>query len=205
MRKSLLGILMLMTVGSGCSETTPGVRYDPVATMQPPPVESVNLPAEVEKPPAELKVLEEAIDLAIVQLNADDSERKVAIREGEKLRLPRFQNVLNPEPPIPEALRKAQHITLNFEGTDVYDVITTFCELLQIDYIIEGEVRGKITLQTFSKVAAQDLYSILEQILAVNHFTVVKSGKFYRILPIAAARRRGRSPTRNWSRPVGSR
>ena len=185
MRKSLFAILILMalTTVSGCSETTPGVRYDSVTAMQPPPQ-----PVEAKKPQAELAELREVIDLAIVQLTADNSDRKVAIREGEKLSPSRFRNVLNPDPPIPEALQKAKHITLHFEGTDVYDVITTFCELLQIDYIIEGDVRGKITLQTFSKIAAQDLYSILEQILAVNHFTVVKSGKFYRILPIAAAR-----------------
>ena len=121
MKKSLFAILILMTLAavSGCSETTHGVQYDPVTAVQPPPppVETKYLRAEMEEP-------REVIDLAIVQATVDDSDRKVAIREGKKLSPSRFRNVLNPEPPIPEALRKAEHITLNFEGTDVYDVIT---------------------------------------------------------------------------------
>jgi general secretion pathway protein D len=55
---------------------------------------------------------------------------------------------------------------------------------LKINYIIEGKVQGKITLQTFRKVPTKDLYSVFEQILAVNGITVVKSGNFYRFVPI---------------------
>ena len=55
---------------------------------------------------------------------------------------------------------------------------------MKINYIIEGKVQGKITLQTFRKVPTKDLYSVFEQILAVNGITVVKSGNFYRFVPI---------------------
>jgi general secretion pathway protein D len=55
---------------------------------------------------------------------------------------------------------------------------------LKINYIIEGKVQGKITLQTFRKLPTKDLYSIFEQILAVNGISVVKSGNFYRFVPI---------------------
>jgi len=88
----------------------------------------------------------------------------------------------DPTPPLPEELIKVKDITLNFENTDVYEVITIICELLQINYLIEGDVQGKITLQTFQKVPAKHLYSILEQILAVSGITVAKSGNFYRFI-----------------------
>ena len=84
------------------------------------------------------------------------------------------------EPDIPEELKEAKHITLNFDGTELYDVITTFCDLLKINYVIEGKVEGKVTLQTFNKIPVGDLYSVLEQILALNNVTVVKSGNFYK-------------------------
>jgi general secretion pathway protein D len=107
---------------------------------------------------------------------------KVELQKRKKLSLDKIQTTVNVEPELPPELKEAKHITLNFEGTELYDVITTFCELLKIDYVIEGNVEGKVTLQTFNKIPVEDLYSVLEQILALNNIAVVKSGNFYRFL-----------------------
>jgi general secretion pathway protein D len=107
---------------------------------------------------------------------------KVELQKKKDTSLDKIQTLVDVEPKLPEELREAKHITLNFEGTELYDVITTFCELLKIDYVIEGSVEGKVTLQTFNKIPVEDLYSVLEQILALNNVAVVKSGNFYRFL-----------------------
>jgi general secretion pathway protein D len=107
---------------------------------------------------------------------------KVELQKKQDASLDQIQTLVDVEPKLPEELREAKHITLNFEGTELYDVITTFCELLKIDYVIEGSVEGKVTLQTFNKIPVEDLYSVLEQILALNNVAVVKSGNFYRFL-----------------------
>jgi general secretion pathway protein D len=107
---------------------------------------------------------------------------KVELQKKQDASLDQIQTLVDVEPKLPEELREAKHITLNFEGTELYDVITTFCELLKIDYVIEGSVEGKVTLQTFNKIPVEDLYSVLEQILALNNIAVVKSGNFYRFL-----------------------
>ena len=116
------------------------------------------------------------------QDDSPDKIEKVELQKRQKTTLDKIQTVVRVEPDLPEELKEAKHITLNFEGTDLYDVITTFCELLKIDYVIEGNVSGKVTLQTFNKIPVGDLYSVLEQILALNNVTVVKSGNFYRFL-----------------------
>ena len=110
--------------------------------------------------------------------------RKVVLKSRDSADAVTDPGMFDPTPPLPQELAQANLITLNFENTDIYEVITTFCELLKINYIIEGKVQGKITLQTFRKVPTKDLYSVFEQILAVNGMTVVKSGDFYRFLPI---------------------
>ncbi|MEC7640767.1 MAG: type II secretion system secretin GspD [Nitrospinota bacterium] len=112
---------------------------------------------------------------------------KETIKKRRASTLEKLQTLVNPTPPLPPDLAKAKHITLNFEDTDINDVITTFSELLKIDYIIEGSVSGKVTLQTFNKIPVRDLYSVLEQILALHNVTVVKSGNFYRFLPVTNA------------------
>ena len=112
------------------------------------------------------------------------TSRKVVLNSRDSADAVSSQGLFDPTPPIPQELIQAKHLTLNFEQTDIYEVITTFCELLKINYIIEGKVQGKITLQTFRKIPSKDLYSVFEQILAVNGITVVKSGNFYRFVPI---------------------
>jgi general secretion pathway protein D len=115
---------------------------------------------------------------------------KVDLQKRKKLELDNVQTIVNVEPELPPELKEAKHITLNFEGTELYDVITTFCELLKIDYVIEANVEGKVTLQTFNKIPVEDLYSVLEQILALNNVTVVKSGNFYRFIQAPDAAKR---------------
>ena len=113
---------------------------------------------------------------------SQDRPEKVELQKRKKASINQIQTIVNVEPDLPPELREAKHITLNFEGTELYDVITTFCELLKIDYVIEGNVEGKVTLQTFNKIPVEDLYSVLEQILALNNVVVVRSGNFYRFL-----------------------
>ena len=124
-----------------------------------------------------------AASTRVVEKKATTS-RKVVLNSRDSADTVSPQGMFDPTPPIPKELIQAKHLTLNFEQTDIYEVITTFCELLKINYIIEGKVQGKITLQTFRKVPTKDLYSVFEQILAVNGITVVKSGNFYRFVPI---------------------
>jgi len=116
---------------------------------------------------------------------------KEVLQKKETVAPGHFRNSFDPTPPLPKSLVKAKHITLNFEGTEVYDVITTFCELLQIDYLIEGNLKGKVTLQTFNEIPVRDLYVVLEQILALHNIAVIKRGSFYRFVP---AKEAGKKP-----------
>jgi general secretion pathway protein D len=115
---------------------------------------------------------------------------KVSLQNRKPFTLNKLKTVIEQEPPLPKELAKAKHITLNFEGTELYDVITTFCELLKMDYVVEDNVQGKVTLQTFNKIQVEDLYSVLEQILALHNVTVIKSGNFYRFLGVEEAARK---------------
>jgi general secretion pathway protein D len=136
-----------------------------------------SLTAIVEKTPAAIRAE------SPMSPNGDANKvEKVELQKKKDTSLDKIQTLVDVEPKLPEELREAKHITLNFEGTELYDVITTFCELLKIDYVIEGSVEGKVTLQTFNKIPVEDLYSVLEQILALNNVAVVKSGNFYRFL-----------------------
>ena len=68
------------------------------------------------------------------------SSRKVVLNSKNSADAVSPQGMFDPTPPIPQELIQAKLLTLNFEQTDIYEVITTFCELLKINYIIEGKV-----------------------------------------------------------------
>ncbi len=142
-----------------------------------------NLTTEVEKKVGITKVgITPEYPITSVTNENTDKVEKIELQKKKSASLNKIQTLVDVEPKLPKDLLQAKHITLNFEGTELYDVITTFCELLKIDYVIEGNVEGKVTLQTFNKIPVEDLYSVLEQILALNNITVVKSGNFYRFL-----------------------
>ena len=141
------------------------------------------LTTEVDKKVGIKKVKITPESSASVSKNSNtDKIEKVELQKKKNISLNKIQTLVDVEPKLPKELLQAKHITLNFEETEIYDVITTFCELLKIDYVIEGSVEGKVTLQTFNKIPVEDLYSVLEQILALNNIAVVKSGNFYRFL-----------------------
>jgi general secretion pathway protein D len=142
-------------------------------------------PKPIEKTAKKLKPLKPKSPLT--QETTQNFLEKVELQKRKKVTLDKIQTIVNVEPDLPPELKEAKHITLNFEGTELYDVITTFCELLKIDYVIEANVEGKVTLQTFNKIPVEDLYSVLEQILALNNVTVAKSGSFYRFVQIPEA------------------
>ncbi len=80
-------------------------------------------------------------------------------------------------------------VGLNFDFADLPVVIQTMAELLNINYILSPGVTGKVTIQTSGKIAVSDLFFVMEKILEVNNLTAVKTGDFYKIIPISGVGR----------------
>lgn len=111
------------------------------------------------------------------------------IKTSKALSIAQKKSQKIPEPALPKKIQKEEDVSLNFEETDIKDIIITFCDLLKIDYIMDPGISGKITLQTFNKVKVSDLFHILEKILVLNNLTVIKTGNFYRFMQIEPAKK----------------
>lgn len=79
---------------------------------------------------------------------------------------------------------KGPKIVLNFDDADLYAVITTISELLGLNYLVDPNVKGKVTINTAGGLYKKDLFPVFLQILEVNGLTAVKEGKLYRIVQI---------------------
>ena len=82
-------------------------------------------------------------------------------------------------------------ISLNFDNADIFEVINALSDFLDINYIIDPAVKGKVNIHTTSEVDKRQLLSILETIFEMNNISVVKQGDFYKILPSKDAQKEG--------------
>jgi general secretion pathway protein D len=93
-----------------------------------------------------------------------------------------------PEPVVKAEVKKTadeqQYIMLNFENADIETVVSTIGEMLNINYILTPGVSGNITIQSHQKVPLDELFAVFQTILALNGFTAVKEGSFYKIVAL---------------------
>jgi len=92
------------------------------------------------------------------------------------------------EPYRIERKDEEKYIVLNFDNAELDTVISTFGELLNINYILTPGVTGKVTIQSYRKFPMDDLFHIFQSILELNGLTAVEDGSLYRIVPIDSAK-----------------
>jgi general secretion pathway protein D len=82
----------------------------------------------------------------------------------------------------------AGDVTLNFADTDVREVVRAILGgILEVNYIIDPQVSGTITVQTSRPLARSALLTTLESILRANGAAMVPESGGYRIVPLASA------------------
>ncbi|MCF6157587.1 MAG: type II secretion system protein GspD [wastewater metagenome] len=120
---------------------------------------------------------------------------KEKIRAEEEKKIPdEFvypQEQKKPEPSLrkPEFLGDKIDVAFNFDNADVRDVLNVILgEVLNVDYILDNRVGGKFNFHVTGQVYKEELFSMLNTVLNVYNFAIIKEGDIYRILPKADAR-----------------
>lgn len=88
-----------------------------------------------------------------------------------------------------EAPSEKGQIVLNFDDASLYEVIRTLAELLKINYIVDPNVRGTVTIHTAGALTQSDLFPVFFQILEANGLTALKEGSLYKITALKDAPR----------------
>lgn len=86
-----------------------------------------------------------------------------------------------PAPPRPA---RGGMVSLNFNRADLVEVIHVLAQHLRINYTIDPEVKGTVTIYSAEPLRQEDLLPIFHQILRINGAVAVKTGNLYRIAPI---------------------
>ena len=89
--------------------------------------------------------------------------------------------------PTPEQGGK-QKIALDFDDADIYEVINALSDILNINYVIDPAVRGKVNIHTSGEIDKSQLMPIMETIFKINNIAAVKTGNIYKIIPLKEAK-----------------
>ncbi|MGH9667978.1 MAG: hypothetical protein ACRD9L_26470, partial [Bryobacteraceae bacterium] len=74
---------------------------------------------------------------------------------------------------------------LTLQNASLTEVIDMLARQLKINYILDPRVKGGVILNTYGETKNIDPKSLLDTILRINGFAMVKVGSLYRIVPLA--------------------
>ncbi|MBE7444126.1 MAG: type II secretion system secretin GspD [Planctomycetia bacterium] len=89
----------------------------------------------------------------------------------------------------PEYTGEKIDIAFNFDNAELKDVLQIVLgEILNVNYILDKRVGGTINLHATGQIYKEELISMLNALLYVYDFAIMKDGDLYRILPKAETR-----------------
>jgi len=94
-------------------------------------------------------------------------------------------------------------VTIDFNDVDINLFIKYISELTQKNFIVDREVKGKITVISPTRISEEDAYRVFESVLEVHGFAAIPSGSVTKIVPSAAARSKNIATVREGDLPSG--
>lgn len=85
----------------------------------------------------------------------------------------------------------AKGIVLNFSDVDISTMVKFISDLTGKNFIMDERVKGKISVFSPAKISTDEAFSVFTSVLELKGFAVVKTGKFYKILPASDVRQSG--------------
>ena len=73
--------------------------------------------------------------------------------------------------PVPDFDPETERVTLDFQDTELSDVINMISRLTKKNFLFDDRVRGRVTVISPSPVTAAEAYRVFEAILQVKGFT----------------------------------
>lgn len=79
--------------------------------------------------------------------------------------------------------------SFDYPNADILEVIKAISKLTGKNFIIDNNIRGKITIIAPSEITVAEAYKAFLSALAINGYTIVPSGRFLKIRPIQEAKK----------------
>ncbi len=81
-----------------------------------------------------------------------------------------------------------QFVSIDFNNVDINLFIKFMSELTGTNFVVDNNVKGKVTIISPARISLDEAYRVFESVLEVNGFTSVKAGEIVKIVPAPEAR-----------------
>ncbi len=89
---------------------------------------------------------------------------------------------------MPQDNGAQRYVTIDFNDVDINLFIKYISELTRKNFVVDREVKGKVTIISPTRISETDAYRVFESVLEVNGFAAVPSGSVIKIVPSVQAR-----------------
>jgi general secretion pathway protein D len=89
-----------------------------------------------------------------------------------------------PQTPPPVPISGA---SLVFNNADLVQVIQVIANLLRLNYTLDPNVKGAVTITTMGDISSADLMQILQTVLRINGAAAIQTGNLWQIVPLKSA------------------
>jgi general secretion pathway protein D len=90
-----------------------------------------------------------------------------------------------------KAQSKDKKVSFNFVDVDISAVVKFISEVTGKNFLYDDKVKGTITIIAPSKLSVDDAFNMFTSVLELKGFTIIPSGKIYKIVPISQAKQSG--------------
>jgi general secretion pathway protein D len=94
-------------------------------------------------------------------------------------------------------------VTIDFNDVDINLFIKYISELTQKNFIVDREVKGKVTIISPTRISEEEAYQVFESVLEVHGYAAIPSGSVIKIVPSVVARSKNIATLHVGERPTG--
>lgn len=91
---------------------------------------------------------------------------------------PYLQQMKGPAPLDAKKTQEGEGIMLNFDNADIYEFIQVVAEILDLDYVIDPQVKGTVNIRSGKAVPRDQLFAVFKKILNANGLDIRQMGDF---------------------------
>jgi general secretion pathway protein D len=85
----------------------------------------------------------------------------------------------------------AKGVILNFADVDISTMVKFISDLTGKNFVMDERVKGKISVYSPSKLSNEEAFNVFTSVLELKGFTLIDSGKVFKIVPTAFAKQSG--------------
>ena len=85
----------------------------------------------------------------------------------------------------------AKGVILNFTDVDIATMVKFISDLTGKNFVMDERVKGKISVFSPAKLSNEEAFNVFTSVLELKGFTLIQSGKVYKIVPTSSAKQSG--------------